>query len=239
MGVVTFAGRSSADYGIFVEHPVSHVIPSRDYENVHIPGRNGDLHIDRGSFNNVSREYEIVSGTHETNYEFISSQVAEWLHYEKGYQRLEDSYEPDYYRMAMLVDEVELENVLYHAGRGTVKFDCKPQRFLIKGEKPVTFTENGYIVNPTRFDAAPIIRVYGEGTVGIGEMTITVLTHPSGIPYIDIDSDIMDSYYEATNCNSYISFSGTDYPLLHPGRNGITIGTGITKADITPRWWTV
>lgn len=246
MGVVTFAGFASSDYGINVEHPVNHVIPSRDYENIHIPGRNGDLHIDRGSFHNVEREYEIVSGDEKTDYQTVSAKISEWLHsvyehsWSSSYQRLEDTYEPDYFRMAMFVDEVEIDNILYHAGRAKIKFNCKPQRFLKSGETIITkTTPRGSINNPTKFDAAPILKVYGYGTLGVGTNTIQILEYPTSIPYVEIDCDIMDAYYDATNLNEYVVLTNNVYPTIHPGLCNIALDGNITKVEIKPRWWTV
>ena len=50
MGVIIFNGIPSTNYGIHVEKPPVYATPERDYEVVHIPGRNGDLVIDNGSW---------------------------------------------------------------------------------------------------------------------------------------------------------------------------------------------
>lgn len=81
--------------------------------------------------------------------------------------------------------------------------------------------------------AKPLIRVYGKGIVQIGKQTIEILKAPT--EYIDIDCDIQDCFEGTVNRNSYVSL--TDFPVLGPGSNGITLGTGITKVEITPRWW--
>ena len=104
------------------------------------------------------------------------------------------------------------------------------------GHETDYFNAIGYpITNPTYFKSKPKIRVYGSGTFTIANMTITVAAHSQ--PYIDIDSELQDCYYEDTNMNSYVSFSGNDYPVLAPGVNGIMPTSGITKLEVTPRWW--
>ena len=55
--------------------------------------------------------------------------------------------------------------------------------------------------------------------------------------YIDCESGY--AYSGANNYNRYVSVSSIDFPTLAPGSNNITLGTGITKVIITPRWWTV
>ncbi len=137
MGIVIFDGRSSKNYGIQVEHPPGYQTPARDYEMVHIPGRNGDLLIDNGSYQNVSREYEIAVGSEDGDFTEMANRIAEWLYSTSGYARLEDSYEPGYYRMAACQEGITVENLEQHAGRAKVVFNCKPQRFLKSGEEIV------------------------------------------------------------------------------------------------------
>ena len=85
------------------------------------------------------------------------------------------------------------------------------------------------------FDAKPLIRVYGVGELGIGSETITITK--GATEYIDIDCDIQDCYEGLENRNGLVSL--TDFPTLPSGNTGITLGTGITKVEITPRWWTL
>ena len=62
MGVITFNGIASDKLDIQVEHPPGYETPKKDYEIVHVPGRNGDVYIDKGSYQNVSRTYDIAMG---------------------------------------------------------------------------------------------------------------------------------------------------------------------------------
>ena len=63
---------------------------------------------------------------------------------------------------------------------------------------------------------------------------ITVSSNP-GI--LTIDSELMDVYSGTTNCNSMVSFSDDEFPLLGPGENGVDLDSGITAVEITPRWF--
>lgn len=91
-----------------------------------------------------------------------------------------------------------------------------------------------HIKNPTLFTSKPLIRVTGSGTVSIGDNTITIV---SGYTYVDIDSEIQDCYCGTQNANSLVTFSNRKFPELQPGVNGISLGTGITSVQITPRWF--
>ena len=154
-----------------------------------------------------------------------------------GYRRLEDTYHPDEYRMAMFEGPLSVKEIGNIAGTFDITFNCKPQRFLKSGEKKITFTSNGEIRNNTLFPAKPIILIYGNGTAGIGQKTIEVKGNT--YPYVEVDCETMDASYGATNCNSLISLTSGVFPVLSPGDNGITLGKGITKIELIPRWWIV
>lgn len=237
MGVVIFNGMSSADYGIQVEYPPEYQIPARDYEVIHIPGRNGDLIIDNGSYQNVNRSYQIAIGNPEKDFTGMANVIAEWLNSASGYARLEDSYEPEYYRMAMFQDEVTIENILQHAGRVTVDFNCKPQRFLKSGENSLRLSAPATLFNPTGFCSLPCITVYGSGT-GVLEIGGYVVHIANINDAIVLDSDIQDVYCGIVNRNADVIL-GNGFPELKSGENEMTWSGGITYVEVIPRWWTI
>ena len=61
MGLVyeylTFAGRSSEDFKAHISGSGTFVSPTRDVESIAVPGRNGDLHIDQGRYENINITY--------------------------------------------------------------------------------------------------------------------------------------------------------------------------------------
>lgn len=240
MGVIVFNGIPSTDYGIHVEKPPVYAVPERDYEVVHIPGRNGDLVIDNGSYKNVTRTYNIVVGEIESDFTKLASGVSEWLHSASGYARLEDTYEPDYFRLAYYVADAEMENLFHQAGRMSVEFNCKPARFLKIGERPVAFTAAGSLYNPTFQKSFPklTIAVSGSGTVTLNGQTITISGISSATDMV-IDSEIQDIYDAdaKTNLNSKVRFSDSLFPTLVSGLNNLSFAGSITSVEVIPRWW--
>jgi len=244
MGVIIFNGRASNDYGIVVEAPPDHPYPERDYEVVHVPGRNGDLTFDNGSYKNVSIQYQIALGSRQVEFYELVDALFAWLHPSVGYARLEDSYEPEHYRMAYYQEGNTLTNIEFHAGRATLTFEAKPQRFLKIGEKVQSFTAAGTLLNPTQFDALPLIKVYinsGEtGNISVNGYKVAIASDTAGSGrYIIIDCDLQDAYAGTTNRNSLITLSSGNFPRLSPGKNQISFSGGITKVEVTPRWWTL
>ena len=100
----------------------------------------------------------------------------------------------------------------------------------------VTLSNPAELENPTLFESKPIIRVYGNGTLNVNDIYITVANSP--YPYIDIDCELMDCYYGSNNANQYVSFSTTDYVTLRSGMNYFSY-SGFSKVEVTPRWFEV
>lgn len=231
---LTFDGKSTDDFGVYLIGNAVYNAPGREYEKVSVPGRNGDLLIDNGRYSNLEIAYDFI--VYE-NFEYNISALRNFLASKIGYFRLEDTYNPYEYRLAKYSNGLELEAVSPgDIGTGQIYFDCKPQRYLKSGEKVQTFTANGTIKNPTLMVAKPLIRVTGTGALSIGSQTITI-TSADG--YTDIDCDLQDAFKGAVNCNQNIQLTSGNFFTLEPGNNSIVLGSGITKVEITPRWWLI
>lgn len=229
---LVFNEQSSKDLGLVITSSNLFNAPQLSYSAKKIDGRNGSLITCDGSYQNVELTVKMMW---RDKAESITNQIKSWLLSTKGYSRLESDYQMDYYRMAMVSGTLDFDVFKNRSGSVEVTFTCKPQLYLKSGEQVTTLTTDGIIDNPTLFDAKPLIRVYGVGKLGIGSETITITK--GATEYIDIDCDIQDCYEGLDNRNGLVSL--TDFPTLPSGNTGITLGTGITKVEITPRWWTL
>lgn len=211
--------------------------PAHKYNQVVVPGRSGKLLMDLASYDNLPREYDVqIFGDSELGM-FIA--LRNYLASCTGYLRLTDSFDTTHYYMASYTEAFDL-TADWHSkkrARGTITFDCKPQRFLLSGETAVVKTSSGSITNPTRFAAKPLLRVTttrSTGSVlGVGGTNITIKRQ--GVTYIDCETG--RAYNGTTPYDSLVSLNTIDYPALVPGSNGISLGTGISRVEITPRWW--
>lgn len=131
-----FGGINSADYDVWISGTNTFSAPERDVEYVSVPGRNGDLIIDNGRWNNIKITYPafIMHGFESKIDEFRAALLKK-----KGYQRLEDTYHPDEFRLASFSYGLNPENIapFLKSGEFDLVFNCKPQRFLKSGEEPV------------------------------------------------------------------------------------------------------
>ena len=234
MGVIIFNNKSSADCRIQVAHPPGYAYPERDYTITHIPGRNGDIIQDNGCYKNVERTYEVSFDAPNEDFATYANAVSAWLHSTTGYARLEDSYEPNYYRMATYQESNIFENLYNQAGTATIVFECKPQRFLKTGDNTIAIQNSLTIMNPTGFEAYPLFKV--TGTSGVLTVNGNSITFASIDDFVMLDCELQDAYKENINKNSTIS--GT-FPVLKTGSNTISWTGGISSVTMKPRWWTI
>lgn len=236
---IVFDGKNLADWGLHLSGTGVFNSPERDIDTVEVPGRDGDLSFDNGRFKNVSITYTgSIIGDDE--YDFIRKMqsLRSYVSSRIGYKRLEDTYHPEEFRLAQFTEGFDVDEVMLQGGEFDLEFDCKPQRFLKTGEETLVFTASGSFFNDTFFPAKPLIRVYGSGQFFIGDYGVTV-TKPNNVDYVDVDSDMQDCYCEAQNCNSSVVLSLNKFPVLEPGENKLSIGSGITQINITPRWYVI
>ena len=138
-----YNGRSSQDFGIRLSGEDTWRKPSPDLERTAVPGRNGDLIASNRRYNNVDISYKAgIIHDFASNYNGFINHVLS----EPGYHRLEDSYHPDVYRMAVVETDFEPEMTAFNNhGQFKVCFNCKPQTFLRSGDQELVFTSDSII----------------------------------------------------------------------------------------------
>lgn len=233
---VMFDGKSLADFGVHVSGDGVFSSPERDYDVVSVPGRNGDLYLDNGRYKNMQVTYHaFVADDFRKNMQGLRG----FLLSRNGYKKIEDSYHPDEYRLGVYKGPLDFEALFLKAAEFDLTFDCKPQRFLKIGDQEIIITTNGSSVgrvlrNPTYFTAKPILRVYGNGQLGISSATITVANNPS---FIDIDCDTLNCHNGATDMSQYVTITNNRFPTFESGENHVVVPSGVSRLSIWPRWW--
>ena len=220
--MITLNGITSDSLGIIVDGYSFKPIAKRRVGSQHIPGRNGDLLIDEGVYDNYIQSYTIYWLPPTS-----LASISQWLN-QSGYVKLIDSDLPEYYRMAQVSGPINPINHRDCYTEASVSFNCKPQWFLGSGDVTKTLNAATNIVNPTPEYSRPLIVVYGTGD-GILKVNGENITLTSINTSITLDSELMEA-----SVNSKMS---GNFPTLKPGNNYIDWSGGITKVDITPRWW--
>lgn len=237
MNGFTFGDKSSWDFSMHVEKFPPLKGPTRKRTTFTVAGRNGDLHIDEGSYSNYQQPYECYFHNNRPMPE-LAREIRAWLHGGKKYLRLKDTYDPEHFRLAAFVGPLDVENYFNEYGRCIVYFDCAPQSFLLSGENPILFAGVGEIHNPTAEIAQPLISVYGNGAgaVTIGDNTIDIL-QVDGELILDCETEnayIMQDGQRVFKNSCISAFPDLSLP---PGDCGISFTGDISKIKIIPRWW--
>ena len=234
-GLIVYGGESSADYGMVVSEAPAYERPNRKQTVYTVPGRNGAVVFQDDAWEDVIRSYNvwIAKGVQALPVKVDAFEAM--LNSMKGYQRLEDNFEPDIFRLAYYSGGNNFSNNMTQYGEATISFTCRPERFLKTGEQEVTVINGDKLQNFTRFTSKPLIHIEGSGTVtvSIGGNTISA----SVTDYINIDCETMNAYrLAAENKNSDISGS---FPVIKPGENTVGITGTTTKVTVVPRYFTI
>lgn len=194
VNTITFGGVNSADYGIYISGEGVFNAPVRDAEVISIPGRNGSFLLDNGRYENIEVTYPAFNT--ETDKATFIAQIDAFrnaIASQKGYQRLEDTFHTDEYRMASFIGGLEVNPVLYndHTSQFEIVFNCKPQRFLTSGETATSKSRNSTITNPTLFDSHPLLQFNSngsDGSISLGSQIITVKSAYVGTTPLDLSA---------------------------------------------------
>lgn len=258
MGNFVFNGISAAQMGLVVERFPSQHVPRKRMTNIKIPGRSGDLHQWDGSFENFKKRYVcwFKENPLRPGLALRAQYIKNWLLSAPAAARLEDTYEPDIYRLATYTGGAEIENVMNRFGRFTVEFDCAAPSYLVSGEEPTVLTATGIkddvitktLMNPTKWTSLPLVEV--TGSVG---GVITIRDEYLQVRFIGFD-DVRTLYIDCDTREAWEVVDGvevsrndwvilSDYPRLREGKNTVSFvdggTTGIKSVKIYPRWWHV
>lgn len=128
-------------------------------------GRNGDIVTDNKRFKNIDATYKVAAASDTFSPEQTARKIKHWLQGEAGYFVLSDTYDPNYFRYACYYGKIDIENKLRLLGKATLKFNCKPFRYRIDGQREIRMTETGRIYNPEDWESAPYIKIVGSGDI--------------------------------------------------------------------------
>ena len=225
-------GVDARKFGIYLQKPIefSEAIPIVERQS--IPGRNGDLIFETGSYENRTGVAScfclqkcVAKAIGEAGRFFMGK---------KGYRRLETSDDPDHYWMARVENSPQIAMRLRTLAPFEIGFDCKPQRFVKSGENPIVFTSSGSLFNPYGQIALPFITLYGQGAgrLTIGDCVVEVKAL-NGSLYLD--SDTQNAYNDSGNKN--MNINAPVFPVLSDGETEIVFSGDIERVEIIPRWW--
>lgn len=225
-------GIDARSAGIQLQKPIefSEAVPIVEIQT--IPGRNGDLIWETGSYENRSGSASCFCL--QKDVEKAVSSSGRFFMGKRGYRRLETSDDPDHYWLARVENSPQIAMRVRTLAPFDIGFDCKPQRFVKDGENAVVFTSKGAIFNHYRQVSLPFITLYGQGAgrLTIGDCLVEVKSI-DGV--LHLDSDTQNAYNNKGNQN--LNINAPVFPVLGDGEIPIAFSGGIERVEIIPRWW--
>ena len=253
--MIKWGNTTSDDVGLIVEHHPEIVLPRWRQEIIEVPGRNGDIVIPSDSFQNYEQTYEVFLDHKKlSGIEAALPKVINWLFGVAGYQKLEDSYFPQFYRYAYYAGGSSFVNYFGEYGRGTLVFNCAPEKYYKEGSREIVLDKTGGIKpilkNPSIFNAYPLIYIKiadGQegGKIAFNDKKVTINNLKTWM-YIDVKQHT--AYKNKQNLINYLigdkdpdtgeRYNIFDILTLGP-ETTINWSNSIEQVSITPRWWTI
>lgn len=234
MNYISFRGVSTATMtNVEVARMPAHKKAAVRYTEYTIPGRDGSVHIDEGYAPFEMIAYLIVWGGGAATRQTINA----WA---DGTGKLYTSDQPTLCWEASVLKEVEWTRDEFANGvffdTAKVVFLCQP--FMRETtDRIITVTEDQSIQNIGNTVSRPLIKVYGSGDVDftIDGNTIEIDGMQSAHP-VTIDSE---TGYVYTDTGAAVMTG--EIPTFKINQTGltliqITLGSGVTKLEINPRW---
>lgn len=227
--LITYNNVSFSDFHTYWDSSKIFGTPEKQVEYYEVIGRSGDLSISKDRYKNKTISIDcFIRSDFVRNY----TNLLNFLLSTNGYNRLETTKEPDIFRMAQFVSEVEPNTGAFlKYGNFTLQFNCKPQKWLKSGELPVEITDSITLIN-NYMEAKPLIEVVGTGSIIINDSALALDTNTSTT---FIDCDIQDAYEGTINRNGNLTITN-NFPVLKSGENTISM-TGFDSVKLYPRWW--
>ena len=216
---------SRSALGLWITERPALPAAERVVQHIEVDGREGTLTILKGWRDcEIPMKAALLGADIRGRYRNVQTRLRE----AKTMYRGDD---PTVYYKVKTVEIGPLYMKLSQLGEFTVNFTCAPFQYL-RNVAQMTRTASGSLTNPGTMYSLPKITVYGTGTrtLTINGKAIILNLLPA---HLILDSEIKECYFGNTAQNNLMT---GDFPVLEPGSNVITLGTGITKIEIEPRW---
>lgn len=215
------------DFGIIVTKKPNIPIPQRNVEYIKVPGRNGSLAIDEGTYDNII--IAIDCGFKDKSFVEKIDEIKAWLSGKED--KLIFSNDEEKYYPAQVVNSYDIIPSIKNLAQFTVAFNCQPYKMSLNNGKK-TITNSTSISNPGSLYSEPSLKVYGSGnlSVTVNSDTFSIL---DVIDYVTIDSTLKDCYKDNQPVNNKMN---GDFPIFKTGKNQISWIGNVEKIDIIPNW---
>ena len=249
IGYFTLDGHDTTEWGIGLSGTGVWDAPARKGESISVPGRNGNIWVDDGSFENILVTYPCwMPEGFDSNIDDFRAYLS--LHSD-DYYVLTDTYHPNEYRLGRYAGPFSsVPGTRNITGRFDVVFDCQPLRYLTLYSTWIAlsptfcntggvFTPNWSETNPTRFSVMPVLKVSGTPTYLEPDVTglqIATLNQGNSGAVINLVGAVSGKVYYVDLDKYVIRSSATD---LGANWESASIDTSVTMQLFAPEDYSV
>jgi len=226
-----YKGIRSIDMGLQIDGNLTFESPRRDLNLVSVAGRDGDLVMDNGRYNSITRTINCRLRTTNENVETVINRIHNWLAIDVNFHDFSWSGDPGFTYKAMIENPTRTQRVLVKLARIALNFRVHPIKYLTSSLNEQVVASGTNVENPFQLASKPVIRVVGSGNIIIN-IGLQVLDLRNIFQEITIDCEtmtVMGHDGVAEFAKMYSTF-----PELRPGNNIITF-TGDVQVFVTPR----
>ena len=231
----TYRGKSSKDFCLKIKEINNLSSPSRALEAHQVLGRNGELIVDNGNYNNFQLQLTCYldgrpeRNNKDKNLDQLASELKAWLQTEFSYSPIAIEGD-DFYYEGYCDNALDLKELFVNYAEVLITFNCKPLKK--KDGELITIIQQGQTITNEYMDSEPYIKVYGTG-----DITISINDRPLKFKnvenYIEVDTELMNCFKDNINQNNRMY---SDFPILTAGENTFTWVGNVIKIELEPRW---
>ncbi len=210
----------SSQVGIIIKEMPPIISARREIESIKVEGRNGNLHIDNGTYESYKISIVCII-TDMSNIDILKSSL-------KGIGKLELSTVPGREFKATVMNQIAFDKYLTLLREFPIQLEIEPISYS-KIENIIIKTSDGtFEVNGT-VEVNPILEIKGSGNGSITlNNTKIIITGMSTIPIV-IDCNLMNATQGLNSANAKIDCD--NFPHLILGTNNIEM-IGVTEVKI-------
>lgn len=216
-----FNGISSEELGIIIKKMPPIIKPAKNIETIKVNGRNGNLHIDNGTYDSVNITIECVVKD-LSKIDIIKSVL-------EGSGKLQLSTVPNRTFDATIKNQIDFSKYLTVLREFPLILELEP--FSYSEVKELNYSESSSFLIGGNVKTYPVLSITGVGSFSINNVSVEVLETE-----ITIDCDLMNCTNNNIDKNNMVILD--DFPYLNPGENTLTLGNGIinVKIEYVERW---
>ena len=215
-----FNNINSNELGIIVKNMPLIPLAEKDIESIKISGKNGNLHIDNGTYNSINYTIDCVISD--------ISKIDNIKKAFNGTSKLILSKYNDRYFEATIKNQISFDKYLNVLQEFPLQFELQPISYSNELEEIRISSDINNLDIGGNTITNPIILVDGTGTFTINNVSVEILE--SGIT---IDCELMNCTKNNLNANDKVILD--KFPTLNPTDNVIAIESGINNIELKYR----